>query len=326
MTDSSSYEAFHYPPELFSLLVDTIPLLNRSKRDVLLFFRGAGVPPILFEDVSLRLGDNPQDVRKYEIARTILERLNAQGDSALRQRREIIRRVVQFESFDTCWPDDQLRAKGLVASVRDVVNQRDSFTRMNQEREHERRLRREAAQKELQEKEEKNAKIESAKDKLFRLFGSNDTPQSRGIDLEDALNSVFDAYDILIQDSFRLVGTSGEGTVEQIDGVIEFQGRVFITEMKWHSEPIGRALLSEHLVRIMSRAEAHGMFISASGYTSSAIAVCRDFLQHRLIVLIDLEEIVHLLDRQRDLAELLRSKIRAAQVRRNPYLVSSSSD
>ena len=223
MTDSSSYEAFHYPPELFSLLVDTIPLLNRSKRDVLLFFRGAGVPPILFEDVSLRLGDNPQDVRKYEIARTILERLNAQGDSALRQRREIIRRVVQFESFDTCWPDDQLRAKGLVASVRDVVNQRDSFTRMNQEREHERRLRREAAQKELQEKEEKNAKIESAKDKLFRLFGSNDTPQSRGIDLEDALNSVFDAYDILIQDSFRLVGTSGEGTVEQIDGVIEFQ-------------------------------------------------------------------------------------------------------
>ena len=96
--------------------------------------------------------------------------------------------------------------------------------------------------------------------------------------------------------------------------------------MKWHSEPIGRALLSEHLVRIMSRAEAHGMFISASGYTSSAIAVCRDFLQHRLIVLIDLEEIVHLLDRQRDLAELLRSKIRAAQVRRNPYLVSSSSD
>ena len=35
---------FHYPPELFSLLVDTIPLLNRSKKDVLLFFRGAGVP------------------------------------------------------------------------------------------------------------------------------------------------------------------------------------------------------------------------------------------------------------------------------------------
>lgn len=29
---------FHYPPELFNLLVDTVPVLNRSKKDVLLFF------------------------------------------------------------------------------------------------------------------------------------------------------------------------------------------------------------------------------------------------------------------------------------------------
>jgi hypothetical protein len=43
---------FHYPPELFNLLVDTIPRLNRSKNDVLLFFRGAGVPSSLFEDIA----------------------------------------------------------------------------------------------------------------------------------------------------------------------------------------------------------------------------------------------------------------------------------
>lgn len=30
------------PPELFNLMVDAIPLLNKSKRDVLLPFRGAG--------------------------------------------------------------------------------------------------------------------------------------------------------------------------------------------------------------------------------------------------------------------------------------------
>ena len=34
---------FHYPPELMNLLIDVIPLLNRSKQDVFLFFRGAGV-------------------------------------------------------------------------------------------------------------------------------------------------------------------------------------------------------------------------------------------------------------------------------------------
>lgn len=36
-------EQFHYPPEIFNLLVDTIPLLCRSKRDVIGFFQGAGV-------------------------------------------------------------------------------------------------------------------------------------------------------------------------------------------------------------------------------------------------------------------------------------------
>ena len=31
---------FHYPPELMSLLIDTIPRLCRSYEDTLLFFQG----------------------------------------------------------------------------------------------------------------------------------------------------------------------------------------------------------------------------------------------------------------------------------------------
>lgn len=34
---------YHYPPELFALLVDAIPKLCKSKPDLLLFFRGSGV-------------------------------------------------------------------------------------------------------------------------------------------------------------------------------------------------------------------------------------------------------------------------------------------
>lgn len=30
---------FHYPPELFELLVETIPLLSKSKKSVLLYLR-----------------------------------------------------------------------------------------------------------------------------------------------------------------------------------------------------------------------------------------------------------------------------------------------
>ncbi len=132
---------FHFPPELFNLLVDTIPLLNRSKKDVLTFFRGAGVPNDITSDMTKKLKANPSEINKFEIVRTVLEALNARGEITLKERRDVLRRVVEFTNFDSCWPADQLKAKGLVASIREVVSQKDAFTRINQEREQERQAR-----------------------------------------------------------------------------------------------------------------------------------------------------------------------------------------
>jgi restriction system protein len=56
--------SFHYPPELFNLLVDAIPLLNRSKKDVLQFFRGAGAPAELIAALSARLKQSPTELNK----------------------------------------------------------------------------------------------------------------------------------------------------------------------------------------------------------------------------------------------------------------------
>ncbi len=63
---------FHYPPELLSLLIDTIPLLCRSKKDVLLFFKGAGVSSGLTEDLEARIKRDPRSITKYEITRVVL--------------------------------------------------------------------------------------------------------------------------------------------------------------------------------------------------------------------------------------------------------------
>ncbi len=132
---------FHYPPEFLNLLIDTIPLLFRSKQDVLLFFTGAGVDPILTNDLAISVNTNRDSISKYKIVRTVLTRLNERGDTALRERREIVKRVIEFEAFSTCWGEDQLKARGLVAEVRRVLNVKDSFTKMQQEREEERKKR-----------------------------------------------------------------------------------------------------------------------------------------------------------------------------------------
>jgi restriction system protein len=127
--------AYHYPPDLFELLVQTIPLLCRSKQNVLTFFKGAGVEGRLLSGVTRKVNEDKASITKYEIVRTVLEKLNEKGDATLAARREVLRRIVEFEDFSTCWPDDRLKAQGLVAQIRQVVNVKDSFTRMREERE-----------------------------------------------------------------------------------------------------------------------------------------------------------------------------------------------
>src|SRR2546428_3148745 len=121
-------EEYHYPPELFELLVQTIPLLAKGKKDVLTFFKGAGVESALMAGVTRRVNQDKDSINKYEIVRTVLEKLNERGDATLQVRREVVRRVVEFEDFSACWPSDQLKATGLVALVRQVVNVKDSVT------------------------------------------------------------------------------------------------------------------------------------------------------------------------------------------------------
>lgn len=107
----------HFPPELLELLVEAIPLLCRSKRSTLGFFTGAGVSKTVVADMDQRVQTDRENISKYEIARTALTRINEKGESTLGNRREVLKRVVEFEDFSTCWPDDRLKAQGLVAQM-----------------------------------------------------------------------------------------------------------------------------------------------------------------------------------------------------------------
>jgi hypothetical protein len=175
--------SYHYPPELLQLLVEVIPRLNRSKKDTVLFFRGAGAPDALLADITRRIAHDPQTISKFEIARTVLVRLNEAGDALLRVRREVVKRVTEFEDFTRCWPNEQLQARGLVTQVQQIVNVKDSFTRMNQERQRaeEERLAAKRAEAELRRTDRE--KREAVTGALFGLFAESDAIR-RGMALE----------------------------------------------------------------------------------------------------------------------------------------------
>jgi len=246
-------EEYHYPPELFELLVGTIPLLVKGKKDVLTFFKGSGVEPNLMTDVTRRVDQDKDSIKKHEIARTVLERLNERGDATLRARREVVRRVVEFEDFSACWLSDQLKAKGLVAQIRQVVNVKDSFTRMREEMEREQRERRAERQAKLEREQRRRERITAIKSDLFSLF-KEQNPHRRGKLLEAVLNRLFAEDGILLKEAFTITGDEGEGIIEQIDGVIEIDGEVYLVEMKWWDKPLGVGdLFTSHYDRWIKR-------------------------------------------------------------------------
>jgi len=309
----------HYPPEILNLLVDTIPLLCRSKNDVLVFFKGAGVPGAITADFRQKLATDRSSVNKYEIVREVLVRLNDKGEASLRERREILKRVIEFEEFSTCWPADQLKAKGLVAEIRRVVDVKDSFGRMRQAQEAERYQRQEEERRKATTLKGKQLKLAEVKRDLYSLFAETNQ-QLRGTRLEGILNRLFEGHEILVREAFRRVGDTGEGVVEQIDGVIALDGEIYLVEMKWWDKPLGTGEVSQHLVRVFTRNCARGVLISYSGYTGPAIVTCKESLSKMVVTLCTLQELVFLLERENDLKDYLREKIQAAIVDKNPFL------
>lgn len=313
-------EQYHYPADLMELLIETIPRLVKSKKSVILFFEGAGVDKDDLAGVTTTLRASPDSITKFEIVRIVLTHLNARGDSGLGPRRGVIRRVVEFEDFESCWENDRLKARGLVASIRDIVKKKDAFTRMQQEREAERNKIQAAHRKAQQKAADKRRDIEDVKNRLFGLFGMDSQPQERGRLLEGVLNDLFKAYGIHVRENFVRRTPDSSVVLEQIDGVIELAGTIHLVEMKWLQNPVGVAEFGPHLVRVMNRANVSGIFISNSRYTQSAVTECTEFLNLRTNFLCTLEEIVNLLQREGDLLGFLKAKSKAAIVDRKPFV------
>jgi len=313
-----SDEAYHFPPDLFDLLIDVIPLLCRSKQDVLTFFRGCGVALGTLADLQQRVAADRTVINKYEIARSVLTRINEGGDQNLGQRREVIKRVTEFQDFSACWPDDQLKARGLVASIRELVNVKDSFTRISQERDNDRRehLRQQAAAA-----DGKRRRL-AARDGLRRrlaALSSMSNPRERGLAFEGVLNGIFKLDELSIREAFTLNTEDGQ-VGEQIDGLIVLDGHPVLVEAKWHAKPLGVNDVSRHLVRVYGRpAGVHGLIVSASAFATAAVEECRRALAQRVIMLAEVNELVLLLEEpDANFRKWLGAKLLAASVDRQP--------
>ena len=155
------------------------------------------------------------------------------------------------------------------------------------------------------------------RNRLFALFSEMDAHE-RGRALERVLNDLFKVSDIAVSEPFVVTSPEGKGVLEQVDGAVEIDGQTFLVEMKWWKGKLGKAEVASHLVSVYGRADVGGIFISAAEFHESAVASFREALTQKTVVLVELREIVDALTQERPLAELLRLKVREANLRKEP--------
>lgn len=269
-------------------------------------------------DWKLKLKHDKDSVRKHELARSVVCRLNDAGEPALTVRREVLKRISEFEDFSSCWDNDRLKAQGLVGQIQKLVNVKDSFTRINLERERERKQHQAAYTASVQAKQKEAQERAAIKDSLYKLFGETD-PYKRGKRLEGILNSLFSFAGFLVREAFTIKGDEGQGIVEQIDGAVEVDGVLYLVEMKWWGTPIGRQEIAPHLVSVYGRGDVGGIFVSYSGFSIAAIEDAKTGLTQKVFVLTELQEIIQVIDREADLKAFFKEKIHRAKTDRNPF-------
>lgn len=308
---------FHFPPDLFNLLVDTIPRLNKTKKDLLLFFQNVGVQKAQLQPYYILLSSNRSQFKKYDVTREILAFLNQESERMLGVRRRLLQRVIEFDSFETCYPNDKDRAKANVADIQKLIKMKDTVTK------YENYLIKEQSEK-MKKQQEIVHKIRRSKERFedlqqrFSQLFSIQNPQERGKKLEKVLNDIFSYFKIGVKEDFIIYDDETGKNYEQIDGVVEINHYLTLVEMKWEKVPIGADKIARFMSRLLVRKNVDGIVISYSSFAETAVPTAKEALAISVIALVDLKDIFDVLNQKKDLAEFFSELIKNVKLYKNP--------
>lgn len=310
--------SYHFPPDLFNLLVDAIPKINRTKKDLLSFFKNVGTPISLLNKYYSIVNYDPKQISKKDITREVLEQLNSSDSNEyLGIRRKLLQRVIDFTAFNTCYENDVDSAKARIFEIKQLVSLKDSVTKQEQFIENERNEKIKAKKQQLSKLTASKEKFDTITNDFNKLFAISN-PQLRGKALETVLNELFTFFKIGIRESFCIADEESGKIYEQIDGTIELNNYLTLVEMKWERNPIGVDPVSRFMTRLFVRSNVDGIIISYSSFTDTAPPIAKEGLSQRTVSLVDLQDISKILALKKDLPEYLTSLIREVRLTKNP--------
>ncbi|MGZ5978472.1 MAG: hypothetical protein ACXWNX_13600, partial [Isosphaeraceae bacterium] len=154
--------------------------------------------------------------------------------------------------------------------------------------------------------------LEALKRDLYQAFRVTDPAERRAI-LDSVLPRLFTCHDIPTRQA------TAAPPLDDAAVLIDFEEELFLVELRWSDRPLDFRQLAPHLITLYGCPDLRGLQISSSGFTDQAIRDLGSILPQRLLLGL-LDELVRLLEQGRDLKDLLRAKVRAAETEQKPFV------
>ena len=287
------------PLDLREAMHDCILALFWPKKKIIEFLHSVGAPEHLVPGLET-------DLSRHEIVIDTFARLGARPDRGFTVFQTMIDRLSNWTYFDPYYFTnlkilDKAEAERKIACLKSAVDQRNSVTE-----------KRRTAAASSQKQQRTASDLTALKLAFDKMFGSGMTPQARGHLFEKFLKELFNRQSVKMGDPFRLVG-------EQIDGSFKFEGENYVVEAKWQDPGTSTADLYTFAHKVDGKMYGRGLFISANGFSNEAIrAIVHG--KHIQTILMDGEDLSHVLEHRITLEALLDYKVRAAQTRGEVYV------
>lgn len=246
------------------------------------------------------------EMSRHSIVVDAFSRLSARPDRGYAVYQTMIDRLANWSYFDPFYFErlgklDRADAENKIALLKQAVDRRNAAATT-----------RRAASGQAQAKQAKTADLKALHQAFAQTFGTGMSPQARGKLFERFLRELFNRQSIKMGDHFSLKG-------EEIDGTFKFEGENYIVEAKWQEPSVSTGQLYHFAYKVDGKMHGRGLFISVNGFSRDGIKAIVQGKQIQTI-LMDGEDLAHVLEERLTLESVLDYKIRAAQTRGDVYV------
>jgi len=287
------------PLDIRDAMHDCILALFWPRKKIVEFFHSVDCPPQLIASADTEMS-------RHSIVVDAFSRLSARPDRGYPIFQIMIDRLANWSYFDPYYFDklgklDRTEAEGRIARLKQAVDRRNAAATT-----------RRAASNHAQGNQTKTSDLRALHQAFAKLFGTGMTPQARGKLFETFLRELFSRQSIKMGEHLRLTG-------EEIDGTFKFEGENYIVEAKWQEASVSTGQLYHFAHKVDGKMHGRGLFISVNGFSHEGIkAIVRG--KQIQTMLMDGEDLSHVLEERVTLEALLDYKIRAAQTRGEVYV------